>query len=222
MTDFSYSVTAEIKNSYQLPIEIALINDYLLLNTINNLQAENAVLIEKVHKLEQVVNFDGLTGLSRREWCFYALNKMIADEAVEQISVVFLDLDNLKAINDMMGHYVGDLVICSFSNMLKKHCPERAVVSRYGGDEFVVLLPNFSLQQAEAWCDILKFQVNENTLNDNAVEKLNVDFSHGVHNVTTCNDCSNIDLGILANELIQKADQAMYRDKRTKKTSDGL
>jgi GGDEF domain-containing protein len=85
------------------------------------LQIENERLKDKIRLLEQRVCFDGLTGLSRRELCLDVLDKLLADPTIQHVSVVFLDLDNLKTINDKFGHDAGDQAICYFSNMLKQH-----------------------------------------------------------------------------------------------------
>ncbi|MBF9002104.1 GGDEF domain-containing protein [Vibrio nitrifigilis] len=182
---------------------------------IRQLELENKVLKDKVNQLEQIAYYDSLTGLSNRELCIEKLNQFIEDQKLKNVSVVFLDLDNLKVINDMFGHSAGDMALCHFSNILAYYCPEDAFVARYGGDEFVVLLPEYDMLLAKEWCKSLDNELNTRmTMNEQ--EDPCVQFSSGIY--TFCHSKhTGRNTGIVAKRVIALADRAMYVAKRAKK-----
>ncbi len=129
---------AIVRQSVTLQIE----NDVL----VRNLRMLNAGLEEKVAErteaLERVANRDTLTGLPNRrgltEWMIAQLRADSAHEA----AVLFLDLDRFKQINDAMGHEVGDQVLQAVTSRLSQQLPSGAILARWGGDEFVVVIPH--------------------------------------------------------------------------------
>jgi diguanylate cyclase (GGDEF)-like protein len=221
MTDtaHAYSPVDKIDQTYHCIPELTFSNEQSLNYTINQLQTENERLKDKIRLLEQRVFFDGLTGLSRRELCLDVLDKLLADPTIQHVSVVFLDLDNLKTINDKLGHDAGDQAICFFSNMLKRHGSQETFVARYGGDEFVVLLPGEDRPQAAIWCDTLANKIGETSCVIAGGSECAIYFSAGVYTFSrsTCND-ENAPK-ITASQLIQFADHSMYQIKRNKKFS---
>ncbi len=182
---------------------------------IRQLELENQVLKDKVKQLEQIAYCDSLTGLSNRELCTEKLNQFIKDQKLKNVSVVFLDLDNLKVINDLLGHSAGDMALCHFSNILAYHCPEEAFVARYGGDEFVVLLPEYDMPLAKEWCESLDNEL-ATPMTMNAQEDPCVQFSSGIY--TFCHSKhTGRNTEIVATRVIELADRAMYAAKRAKK-----
>lgn len=182
---------------------------------IRQLELENQVLKEKVNQLEQIAYCDSLTGLSNRDLCIEQLNQFIKDQKLKNVSVVFLDLDNLKVINDLLGHSAGDMALCHFSNILAYHCPEEAFVARYGGDEFVVLLPEYDMPLAKEWCESLDNEL-ATPMTMNAQEDPCVQFSSGIY--TFCHSKhTGRNTEIVATRVIELADRAMYAAKRAKK-----
>jgi len=101
-------------------------------------------------KLRFFADCDPLTGLSNRR-CF--IEKLEQELAVVKddtsISVVFIDLDQFKAINDIYGHEIGDQLLCEVANRLSEEIDDDEMLCRYGGDEFTLLLPNTSLVQTQ-------------------------------------------------------------------------
>jgi len=95
-------------------------------------------------RIEYLANFDALTGLPNRaqlhQRCTYALS--IARRNQKQLALMFLDLDQFKNINDTNGHGVGDLVLKETARRLQGALREEDVVSRFGGDEFILMIPD--------------------------------------------------------------------------------
>ena len=94
-------------------------------------------------RVQNLVHFDQLTGLPNRlllkDHFHFALN--LAERNRDYLSVLFLDLDNFKGINDALGHHVGDRLLMEMARRLKQALREIDTLARLGGDEFVVILP---------------------------------------------------------------------------------
>lgn len=108
---------------------------------------KNAQLYEQM--TQQAVT-DGLTGLYNHRYFRESIERAVtrADETGQPLSMVMLDIDSFKAVNDQFGHQRGDMVIREVAAVIKKIVREQDVVARYGGEEFAIILPNTS--QAEA------------------------------------------------------------------------
>ncbi|MFA6061323.1 MAG: EAL domain-containing protein [Gallionella sp.] len=95
-------------------------------------------------RIEKLAHFDHLTGLPNRiqmnDRFNYALN--LAQRSGETLAVLFLDLDHFKNINDTLGHSIGDRLLMEMANRIKHALREEDTVSRLGGDEFILILPN--------------------------------------------------------------------------------
>jgi diguanylate cyclase (GGDEF)-like protein len=116
---------------------------------------QNEELKRKNLLLEKTSTTDHLTNLGNRSALFKALNlemsrlKRHRPPQRAPLSLMFLDLDNFKKINDVFGHNVGDMVLSLTSELLSKTLRDTDLLFRYGGDEFVVLLPETSIQGGE-------------------------------------------------------------------------
>ena len=128
-------------------------------------------------RIEHMAHTDKLSGLPNREmgdiqW------EMAIHNAVrfnEKLSIVLIDIDHFKQINDRYGHLAGDIIIREFSKLLKEHTRGGDIVSRWGGEEFLVTLVGTGLQEAVEWSERLReallkyqFKVNEKTINVSA------------------------------------------------------
>nr|CRH07325.1 Protein of unknown function. Probable diguanylate cyclase [Candidatus Magnetococcus massalia] len=152
---------------------------------------------------------DPLTHIANRRALFESLSKEFSRSRryKEPLSLLILDLDHFKKINDNFGHPVGDKVLIQVASHVKELLRKADTVGRYGGEEFVVLLPETGLQQAEEKAEQIRHQINalKFKLRD---ETLQVTASIGV---------AQLDDGEAAdpNEetLIKRADKALYTAK---------
>ena len=109
-------------------------------------------------QMQQQAITDGLTGLKTRRYFMDELQRewKRASRSGHPFSVVLIDLDNFKNINDTLGHLEGDLTLARMARVLEQKCRGSNIVARYGGDEFTILMPEGNAQMASALCDRLK------------------------------------------------------------------
>lgn len=124
------------------PIETLAIFDLTVTQAIKQrqLEVENQRLFEEIKRLSIT---DPLTGLYNRRKLESSIEKEIsrAAELDRDLSLIIIDLDHLKTINDAFGHVAGDQALCSVADVIRKVARKRDLPSRFGGDEFVLLLP---------------------------------------------------------------------------------
>jgi len=116
---------------------------------LRRLRCENACLFEEVRRLAVT---DPLTGLYNRRKLEQTLSIEMerAERYNRPLSLLMLDVDNMKAINDEYGHPAGDDVLLIVAETIRKHVRRVDVPSRYGGDEFIVVLPEADWKEAQA------------------------------------------------------------------------
>lgn len=123
---------------------------------------------------------DGLTGLENRRG-FIALAQQSLQLCTRQgfpVSLLYLDLDHFKTINELHGHEEGDRVLIAFADLIKDVCRDSDVVARLGGDEFVVLLINSTREQSETVIHRIKEALVHN--NRLSGKTFDIDFSYGI------------------------------------------
>jgi diguanylate cyclase len=101
-------------------------------------------------KIEKLANKDSLTSLLNRRAMRRESNKLlnIATRYNQDLSLLLLDIDFFKNVNDTYGHHIGDLVIKEVASILNKNARESDLVSRYGGEEFLIMLSNSNSKNA--------------------------------------------------------------------------
>lgn len=112
----------------------------------------------QIEELTNHANVDGLTRLYNRRWLDNALARLLVQSIKGQqpLCVLLLDVDNFKKYNDTQGHQGGDQALIALSNVLKTTVRPYDFATRYGGEEFLVLLPNTSLLEAIATAERLR------------------------------------------------------------------
>jgi len=157
-------------------------------------------------KLREQAMRDYLTGLFNRRYLDETMEREIARATrdARRLSVVMMDIDHFKGINDTYGHQAGDMVLIELAKLLQKLSRASDIACRYGGDEFVVVMPNASADQAfkraEEWREAfaqMKFRTEE--------KKFKTTLSMGI--ATYSLHASS------AQGVFQAADQALYQSK---------
>jgi len=179
--------------------------DVLILNTLADLLAtalHNAFVFQK---LQQQSITDGLTGIKTRRFVWEALSAewKRASRSGRPFSVVLIDLDKFKAVNDTMGHFEGDLVLARVGRLLEQKSRQSNVVARYGGDEFIVLMPETGAEQAQ----VLAERLRQWLAADPMLAEHHITGSFGVASFPTH--------GFSIEDLIRVADAGMYVSKRS-------
>ena len=184
------------------------------------IEQQNAVreMESATHELREIATRDPLTGLHNRRHFddLLAVEFGLASENGWPLTVGFVDLDKLKEINDTYGHQVGDGVLHKVAACLSRHLRERDLVMRYGGDEFVVLLPGTGSTHAAPLFDRLRKAVEAEQHDDGRGGRFSVTVSLGM--------ASHMDGGWSASsaeELLRAADAAMYGAKRSGRNQVG-
>jgi diguanylate cyclase (GGDEF)-like protein len=189
--------------------------DYLLKNEVSATELARAVrhAIER-HRLLSALRslslIDDLTGLYNRRG-FADLGEQhlkLARRTARGVTIVFLDLDRFKTINDSLGHHVGDRALIKVADILRATFRRSDIVSRLGGDEFAVLALEASGESAELLIDRLRERFQE--FNRTSREPYQLSVSIGMAR-------QEGDMRMRLEDLLATADNAMYEEKRSKR-----
>ena len=174
---------------------------------VNQLQSSRDEVSRKNDELQVLAERDSLTNCLNRRAFFERADAEfeIARDGDAEMSIIMLDIDHFKSVNDEYGHGVGDEVIKSIANILQTSMRGDEVVGRYGGEEFCVLVPNASIEIGAKIGERLRKQIEENATK--TIPKLagNITASFGVSSAAGGAD----DTG----KLVDQADQALYASK---------
>jgi diguanylate cyclase (GGDEF)-like protein len=161
--------------------------------------------------LERLASTDPLTGLhNRRAFLTYCEKELVrSSRETEPVSLVLIDLDHFKQVNDRHGHDAGDAALCAVASQLKNVVRENDVLARWGGEEFIVLLPGASSEQALQVAHRLRVCIESISLLHNGRvdtwSSIRLAISAGV--VTSTGPVENID------GLLRSCDEALYSAK---------
>lgn len=184
-------------------------------------------LRQKNEALEMLANTDGLTRLTTRRH-FMEVAEVELLRAVAEgrpLALVLVDIDHFKQINDRMGHLMGDTIIRGVASVLKSDLRERDIAGRYGGEEFVVVLPDTHRQGAIAVAERYRKKVESLRVRDylespvpslDPASLLERDVEHQVG--YTCTISAGVatipeNRALRVEDLIQEADVALYQAK---------
>jgi diguanylate cyclase (GGDEF)-like protein len=164
-------------------------------------------LKKALEQLEQMSITDEMTGAFNRRFAYEILAKQIEMAKREQSSFIlcYIDIDNLKKINDTYNHTEGDLLINTVVNSLKEVIRASDYLFRMGGDEFLLLFPKAKLKESSHLIERLRKHLNQQKIHD-----IPMDFSFGFSEF-------NPDSPLSPEELVKHADSKMYEAKMKKK-----
>ncbi|RLJ71006.1 diguanylate cyclase [Hydrogenivirga caldilitoris] len=164
-------------------------------------------LREELRRVKEEANVDPLTGLRNRRSFERALNEFYRDfkKFGYPFSLIMLDLDNFKQINDTYGHLVGDRVLREIGNILRNYLRAKDVPARTGGEEFTIILPGITKEEALMVAERLR-KVISNHIIEHEGKSIRLTSSFGVAEMS-----ENIEN---PEDLLRLADQRLYKAKR--------
>jgi len=185
-------------------------NDLMVVNILANQIAIAIKNAEKYEKVEKRTLIDGLTGLNNYRYFEKILDKKVREAAEENsnLSVILLDIDHFKPINDQYGHLAGNEVLKETARIIKEAVRKQDIVSRYGGEEFTVVVPGANEEEALEIAERIRYQIEHtpfiisNSLSGEEELILRVTVSIGVAVYPVH--------GMLPIDLVRNADHAMY------------
>jgi diguanylate cyclase (GGDEF)-like protein len=175
----------------------------LLRSHAKQLQEVVGMLEEKSAELEVLATTDNLTGIANRTKLQHALSQEISRARRypdQPLSIVLVDVDRFKGINDRYGHHSGDLVLKQLAALLEKNIREIDLAGRWGGEEFMLLLPHTKLEQATLFAERLRKTI--------AGTRFEID-----SRVTVSLGVSQYQPHESLEQLFQRVDEALYRAK---------
>jgi diguanylate cyclase (GGDEF)-like protein len=180
------------------------------LNLLVNAASYAVMAIERAFLHEEIKN-DDLTSLYNIRYLHQAIDMEIerAQRYGSLFSLIFMDLDNFKDVNDKFGHLIGSRLLIETSLILKKNLRTIDVITRYGGDEFVMILPQTSNDGCFQVAERLRKTIEKNVFLKHEGHTIRLTASFGV--------ASFPDIAKNREELIHMADKAMYRGKFSSK-----
>ncbi len=158
-------------------------------------------------KLQDLSVRDGLTGLFNRRYMEETLEREFnqADRSGQALGIIMLDVDFFKQFNDTYGHKAGDDVLVQLSNFLAKSIRRGDIVCRYGGEEFLMVLPNTSIGKTAERAEAIRYSVEKELKVRHNREWLPITISLGV--------AAYPDHGTSPEKVLKAADDALYRAK---------
>jgi diguanylate cyclase (GGDEF)-like protein len=184
-----------------------------LLSLVGNHVSHIIDKIKLFQETERLSVTDGLTGLFNSRHFYKNLDLEISrtKRYGSSFSLMLFDIDNFKKLNDTYGHQAGDEVLQELARILTSVSRETDIVVRYGGEEFVIILPNTLEEEAIALATRILKSVQETKIKINATEEVSITLSGGVASFP--NNAST------AKSLLNAADSAMYAAKTAGKNT---
>lgn len=204
----------EIKSIYHKSIFIAnsIYGTIILVGFLNvylkKLYAHEELLVKQNDKLKKDANFDPLTKLLNRRTFENYFNKHVKkfEEDKTKFSLIIIDIDDFKKVNDTYGHDAGDEVLKNISDLLRDNFRNSEEIFRWGGEELVVLIPqneNISAKVADRF---------RNVISNNVIVFNDIDIK-----VTVTIGVSGFKKNDSINDLFERADAALYEGKNSGK-----
>lgn len=182
----------------------------LLLKLASRLRANNAQVsrnVKKRRQYERAAMFDGLTGIHNRRWLDETLHRMVKrhEKSGGSLSVSLIDIDHFKSFNDTYGHAAGDHVLTVVAATLAANLRPTDLVARFGGEEFVIIFPDTSIELAATAAERVRVAIADQTLK--------MPDGTALPSVTISMGVAQLAEGQTVPDLLKTSDSAMYRAK---------
>jgi diguanylate cyclase len=184
--------------------QLALLGGYIA-SLRENLRSRNHELQSALTHINELASRDPLTGTFNRRHLMSSLSELTRPESVQdRCSVCIIDLDHFKQINDTFGHQAGDGVLCAISDLISKGLRKTDVFGRYGGEEFLLILPDTDAGGARHKADRLRREI----------ASLQLNMLPGSYRVTASFGIAEHRDDESMDATIERADKALYEAKR--------
>ena len=173
-------------------------------SALSNAEQEIQKLRSQLKESQQAALYDALTGLCNRRYFDSELDSKLA---MDKLSLMLIDIDHFKSINDNHGHQMGDLVLKAVARKLQGACRDNAQVFRYGGEEFAALVPNADLAKARHMADVMRRTIEKMAVKDKRTGK-------DLDEITVSIGVAQAENGEDAASLIARTDALLYQAKK--------
>lgn len=180
-------------------------------SSLSVVERENQVLKARIAELERLVVCDTLTPVSNRRHFMEELGRWCwrTHRYGGEYGLLFIDVDNLKSVNDAHGHLAGDLLLVSIAKTLRASVRRSDLVARVGGDEFAILLDSIPVAEIAGKAE----RINK------AVSRLDVAYQAIPLTPSISTGFTAIEAGVKPADLLMRADRSMYAAKQAKSMS---
>lgn len=155
-------------------------------------------------KQEEMAQKDGLTSLYNHAYFQNRLDLLIKENSMQPLSLIIMDIDDFKRVNDQYGHLIGDKVLKELSSLLVRHTRDGDLVARYGGEEFAVVMPCTNNSDAYHLAQRLNMKIQDNRILIDDEKPLSITVSIGV---------AEYKKEWTKEEFVDKVDQLLYQAK---------
>lgn len=217
--DYLFTIPLVVQKNLQVA-KVKRENELLRLElerTLGALKEKNHLLEQSLKKVEEVAATDPLTGLYNRRHFGKVFDQLFseAQRYTQNLSCVMIDLDGYKQLNDKYGHQVGDQILVIVGKVIGANMRKMDVAARYGGDEFILLLPHASADEASRVADRIRAEYHQSGL----ALFLNVapgatppPLTMSVGIAALRDDSKSVPA--YADQLVARADMALYKSKK--------
>lgn len=204
--------TIEYHANYPIEFKLRLIYSFLtvtFLSALYEYTRDHALkkTLELKHKYQKLANFDPLTNLSNRRVAYDILKQEQSrlNRNKEMLSILISDVDKFKRVNDQYGHNAGDAVLVELAKLFNEHVREQDCVARWGGEEFLFILPQTSAKNAAIIAEKIRSKVEKHVINYRE-DSIQITVSVGI---------AQFEAGSNIDDVINQADKYLYQAKES-------